>query len=291
MDKQDSLLIKNTFVIDSIQYVIPNKPPALHIINDYSYEESLNNNLKNNIYFKSSKLDEKGSDVNFPSQLIVNRPVVINEINRPGKSFDWFFISFFLLFFILSLIKFQSLKIFNLSLRGAVNKKYVSALSREGDFFKSRVLIFILLYTFLGLALILYTFISRFINLNFEPAKILLLLTAVAFLFLFKLLSFSITGVLFDMKALVSKYIQQIILIDFYIAVCLFPIAFVYNYYPFIEIAITGGILLTMLFIFRIVRGFLIFNAKFLVYENFLYFCTLEILPLLLSVKFVVNYV
>ena len=96
MNKHDSLDLKNTFIIDSLQYVIPNKPPALHIINDHTYEESLNNNLKNNIYLKSSKLDEKGSNVDFPSQIIVNRPVVINEINRPCKSFDWFFISFFL---------------------------------------------------------------------------------------------------------------------------------------------------------------------------------------------------
>lgn len=290
MNMHDSLILKNTFIIDSIQYVIPDNPPALHIINDHSYEEILNSNLKNNIYFKSLKLDEKGNDVDFPSQLIVNTPVIINEVNRPDKSFDWFFISFFLLFFILSLIKFQSLKIFNLSIRGAVNKKYASALSREGDFFKSRVLIFILLYTFFGLALILYAFASPFIDINFEPAKILLLLTGVGVLFLFKLLLLSFTGILFDVKALVSKYIQQIILIDFYIAICLFPIAFVYNYYPFLEIAIAAGLLLTMIFIFRIIKGFLIFNTKFWVYENFLYFCTLEILPLLLSVKFVVNY-
>lgn len=285
----DSLVLKNTFVIDSIQYVIPDKPPALHIINEQSYEESLNSNLKNNIYFKSLKRDENENEVDSQSQLIVNHQVIINEINRPYKSFDWFFVMFFLLFFLLSLIKLQSLKIFNLSIRGAVNKKYASALSREGNFFKSRVLIFILLYTFLGLALIIYAFASPFININIEPAKIILLLAGVSILFLLKLLLLSFTGLLFDIKALVTKYIQQIILIDFYIAVCLFPFAFVYNYYPFIEIAIAGGILLTIIFIYRIIRGFLIFNAKFLAYENFLYFCTLEILPLLLSVKYVVN--
>lgn len=281
---------KKTFIVDSTQYVIPGNPPALHIMNTQTYEESIIHTVKNNILFQPDKVDNDNDSVDLPFQYTTSKPLNITETFRTSQSFDWFFISFFSLFVILSLIKIQSHKTFNLSLRGAINKKYASALSREGDFFKSSTSILIFIYSCYGIALMLYAFTSSYMNIKVEPLKILLIFLLVTVYILCKLMLFSFTAVLFNIKPLVSRYIQQIILIDFYVAVFIFPLAFIYNYFPLKGIALFSIVVLSIIFIFRIIRGFLIFSAKFFIYENFLYFCTLEILPLLLSIKFSINY-
>jgi hypothetical protein len=284
----DSLNV-NTYFLDSNTILYGESVPFLKVMNKNSWSDNMKTQLKKNINFQVIQ-NQQLNDI-LPNHLIISyeKPSFTEIHKNHQKTFDWFFISFILLLVFLAIIKLQSQKIFSLSLKSMLNAKYASALSREGDFFKTRAFVFIIVYTCFGLGLLAYAFAGSYIPISFELLKIVFALISLTIILLIKVFFVYLTGILFNMKNLVAKYIQQIILMDYYIAVFLFPLAFVYHYFPWQEIIYISSIILIIVLLFRIIKGFLIFNAKFYFYENFLYFCTMEILPLLLVVKFLVN--
>lgn len=290
MYPSDSANVSNpTFYVDSLSSVPKECVPLLKLINTESYSEKIENQLKKNILFQPSYNQNQNNFL--PQHLIISyKPYShTNEAKIHEKSIDWFFLSFLVLFTMLAIIKLQSFRIFSLSLRSIISDKFTSALSREGDFFKTRSFIFILIYSCFGMSLITYAFLGNFSPSQMEWLKIVITALLFTLLFLLKIFLIYLTGQFFNIKPLVSKYIQQIILTDFYIAVFIFPLAFVYYYNPFLELLYIWGALMILILLYRIIKGFLIFSTKFYMYENFLYFCTVEILPILLLVKFFVN--
>ncbi|MDD3279988.1 MAG: DUF4271 domain-containing protein [Bacteroidales bacterium] len=283
MQIQDSLL-KKTFFVDRIEYILQDVSPSAHIANKVSWSSRLEKELKSNILFKQTHKDSLEEKQIFANQLIVQQKIVYNEVKLPEKSFDWFFVFFIVLFSLLALIKVLSLKSLH-------NKPYTIPLSIEKNFFKSGALLFIILYIGIGMGLIVYSFLGSLLLLKNELLKIILCIGGFTFLMLLKSMIYAFTGVLFNIKDKTQQYVQEIIVVNYYIAVFLFPIAFVYYYYPFKFLIYILFILWGLAYLYRIGLGFFIFKSKFYIYENILYFCTIEFLPILLGVKMSLNYI
>jgi len=263
----------------------------MEVINTQSWSEKIENKLKKNIFFQTDKNEYQNQTESLPQQFIISYKSTpyIKEEKFHTQSVDWFFMSFLFLFAVLAIVKLQSLRIFSLSLRSIISAKFASALSREGDFLKTRAFIFIILFSCLGIGIILYAFLGDYFQVSMEWLKIIYAILLFSFLFFIKFLVVYLTGILFNMKSLVLKYIQQVVLTDYYIAIFIFPLAFIYNYFPQIELFYVSAALLVLILLYRIIKGFFIFNTKFYMYEIFLYFCTIEILPLLLIVKYSID--
>lgn len=283
MQIQDSLL-KKTFFVDSIEYILQDVSPSAHIANKVSWNSRLEKELKSNILFKQTHKDYLEDEQIFPNQLIVQQKIVYNEVKLPEKSFDWFFVFFIVLFSLLALIKVLSLKSLH-------NKPYAIPLSIEKNFLKSVALLFIIVYIGMGMGLIVYSFLGSLLPLKNELLKIILCIGGFTFLMLLKSMIYAFTGVLFNIKDKTQQYVQDIIVVNYYIAVFLFPIAFVYYYYPFEFLIYILFVLWGLAYLYRIGLGFFIFKSKLYIYENILYFCTIEFLPILLGVKMSLNYI
>ncbi len=293
MNFSDSLKGNTFFYSDSLFENTTKPIPSIANINKISWSDNIEKNLKNNILYQH--FDKKSSikSDSLSNKFIISHSKTTNYIQgKKNEIFqiDYFFLFFILLLTILAIIKIQSQKIFSATIKSIINPKFSAILSREGNFFKSRAFIFILIYACFGLGLILYVFFGQYLPIINEGIKILYLVIGFSLLFLIKTLIIYAIGIFFNIKTLAIKYIHQIIFINYYIAIFIFPLAFIYNYFSYAIILYTTIILLCLLFIYRIVKGFLIFHTKFYAYEIFLYLCTIEILPLLLIVKFTINW-
>lgn len=278
----DSVNLKKTFFIDSLSYTMPNVSPAMHIVNNQTWSDNLESQLKTNILFKQDSIEQE-NDIS-ANQLIIQEKIVLNEIKLPVESFDWFFLWFIILLVMLALIKI-------LNFKNATNKPFAFLLSIENNSLKTSTLLFAFLYMCLGMGLILYSFLGSLLPIKSELLKISIFISSFSLLLLLKLIIYSFTGALFNVKEQTQKYIHNIIIINYYIAVFLFPFAFIYHYFPFEFLGYIVCVLWTLIYLYRIGQGFFIFKSKYYIYENFLYFCTIEILPLLLGIKITLNYI
>ncbi|MBP7102808.1 MAG: DUF4271 domain-containing protein [Bacteroidales bacterium] len=267
-----------------MEYTLQDVSPSAHIINKKSWSSRLEEELKSNILFKQTQKDSLEGEQIYPSQLIVQQKIDYNEGKLLEKQFDWFFIFFILLFSLLALIKV-------LSLKSLYNKFYSIPLSIENNFFNSGALLFIIMYIGIGMGLILYSFLGYLLPIKNELLKILFFIGGFSSWMLLKSMIYIFSGVLFKIKDQTQQYFQNIIVINYYIIVFLFPIALIYHYYPFDFLIYLFFILWGLAHLYRIGLGFFIFKSKFYIYENFLYFCTIEFLPLLLGMKISLNYV
>lgn len=267
--------------------------PLLNAINEQSWDDKIEKQLKENIFFDYSIKKENNTNTDsLASTLFVShQPISVQrEEMAREKTTDWFFLSFLFVLAVLATVKLQSIRVFSLSLKSIVNPKFSAALAREGDFFKTRSFIFILLFLCLGMGVLLYAFFGTYFPIESEILKIMYAVLLFSLFFFLKVAIIYFSGILLKMKPVTLRYIQQFILADNCVTVFVLPFAFTYYYYPTnVLLYISGGLLLLIL-LYKIIRGFFLFKTNFYLYENFLYFCTIEILPILLVVKYAINH-
>lgn len=268
------------------------KIPLLEAINEQSWDDKIEKQLKESLFFKHSVKVENDVDTDSSSFFISHQSTFIkNEEIVREKTVDWFFLSFLLLLTLLSMVKLQSIKVFSFSLKSIVNTKFSAALSREGNFFRTRSFIFILLFLCLGIGVLLYAFFGTYFPIESQILKITYAVLLFSLFFFTKIFIISFTGVLLKMKTITIEYIQQLVLANYYMAVFILPFAFAYHYFPAcVHLLYISGGLFFLIFLYKIIKGFFLFKSNFYLYENFLYFCTIEILPILLVVKYAISY-
>lgn len=292
MNFPDSIKENKVFYADSLSAQALKSIPSIDRINTTSWGDNIEKELKNAILYPFVEKEDTIETDSLSNSFIVSYDkshTPVQEKKNTSFQVDYFFIFFIFLLIALAMLKLQSKKTFSSIIKSVFNAKYSSALSREGDFFKSRAFICVVIYSFLSLGLILYSFFGDYLPVINEGLKILYLILGVSLLYLIKILTTHLLGVFFDIKILIIKYIHQILFANYYIGIFIFPLAFIYHYFPYAVILYLALLLLCLLFIHKIIKGFFIFRPKFQTYEIFLYFCTIEILPILLIAKFLSN--
>jgi hypothetical protein len=232
-----------------------------------------------------------------PKNIITLKPNTVSFL--PGKeriesNLDWFTITIVFSLFVFSLIKVTYQKFIVQIVTSIIDYQVAMRLYRERNVLFRNVSF--------GLHFVFYANIGLFINYlvdyyNLTPlfqnnfVNILFYCTTVLFIYNIKSLTSKILGYIFLVQDNFSQYIHNVNLYNKNIGLFLFPIIIIYpftldKFKPFVIYA--GLLLLLIMFLLRSYRSAQIIMRKGIsLFYLILYLCAVEILPVLLLVKYV----
>jgi len=212
----------------------------------------------------------------------------ILAIEKPGT--DWVTGIFLICLILFAWVQASYPKRFQQMFRAAIQPYYVNQLEREGNLFAERIT--------LGLGFIFYSIVSVFsyqlmkefgmtdIGLNYYLVLGLLMAGFLLYDLIKNAMIYSL-GVVFDTLEVARQYQLNALIFNHVMGVMLLPIVIVSFYWGRTESLVLGGLVVTLVFAYRLFRGMLIgaSNKGYGLLYLFIYLCTLEILPLLLIYK------
>ncbi len=217
-------------------------------------------------------------------------PIHTGPLSIDHQSFDWITLVFIACLFVLAWIQTSQSKRLSQIFHAVFLPHYVNQLEREGNLFKERIS--------LGLGFIYYSISSIFVFLIVREYSIVppgwsnMAFTGIIFAGLFffqnlKSAAVNFSGIIFDTREIARLYHLNTLIFNNMIGLVLFPLVVIATYWSSSIVIITGIILVLLLLIYRLFRGFLtgMDNKSYNLFYLFLYLCTLEILPLLLLYK------
>ncbi len=220
------------------------------------------------------------------------KPVLINPqpIIRPQN--DWQVGVLIFCFFVISYIRISRKKFFKNLMQGLISRPMFRQMMREGFLFSTGIFFPMMLVVVLTYAIFIYQLIAYFnptplIN-AITPLRLFLYLFISVFVLLSaKTLLVRGSGILFKTNELTDEYLTNSYFFHILTAIALLPIL-LFTVFDETSILTYISILFTaLLFIYRILRGILISleMQKYSQYQNLLYLCTLEILPIFIIIK------
>ncbi len=217
-------------------------------------------------------------------------PVHSGPLSIAHQSVDWITLVFIACLFILAWIQTSFSKRLGQIFHAVFQAHHLNQLEREGNLLKERITI--------GLGFIYYSISSIFVFLIVReygivpPGMSNMAFTGLIFAGLLsyqfaKSAIINVTGIIFDTREIARSYQLNTLIFNIMIGFVLLPLALIATYWSSPIVIITGIILVLLLLIYRLFRGFLtgMVNKSYNLFYLFLYLCTLEILPLLLLYK------
>jgi hypothetical protein len=179
--------------------------------------------------------------------------------------------------------------------RAPFSKRFINQLTRDGNLFKERVSVSLGIVYFLTISLFLYEFNEQILNISFPLFHGMALYWVIALFILalmtLKVLLVPVLGRVFKTRETTYNYLLNMLIFALISApVMLVVLVFIlYLKLPFLLYSYL--VVFILLFLFRFVRGFFIGIAltKFSYLFLFVYLCSLEILPLLVIAKILLN--
>jgi hypothetical protein len=268
-----------------------------------SYEDSLWNVLQTSLYINPPTL--KQEETHFIMQQ-TTKPFEDLSYSRSG--FDWFFVISLVFLSLLVIVRLRSPKIFSTSYDSLQKGKLTDG-SYANQSSSSKQLAFLLpICSWIGISLILYIFMFFCVQNNYLDIPQFDKNFILKFSFVFTVIYFSIRfvllkamSVLFDIKNTVLEYQHLLGYVDFVLVILSFPFVFIYTYYGIPpsyseEYPLLKNISLILIFLifivlnaYKVIKGWGVFRRDFRLHEYFLYLCTIEILPLLVFLKFSID--
>ena len=201
---------------------------------------------------------------------------------------DWFFIISLLFVVLLAVIKLNFYKPFTSSYRELVRGNSTSR-AYNNEISQTRFpFLLLIVCTCIVFSLAFYVIFNPLSERENTLIFLSTFIMVMCFLFIRFFLLRSV-GLLFNMKNVISEWENLTSMFNFIASVFCFPFIFIAYYYSFLWLLTAPLIIFCVLFLIRFARGWIIFRKSLKIYEYFLYLCTIEILPLLLLLKFVTN--
>lgn len=266
-----------------------------------SYQDSLWNTLQTNLYIGIPP--EQNEETHF---FVQQQAEPFKDLSYQVSGFDWFFIISLLFFSLLAIIRLQSTKLFATSYDAILKGKFADSNYDNSSSKRWSFLLFIC--SWIGLSFIFYILMFFCVKNNYfhllQTDKNFILKFSFVFIavyFVVRFILLKLISVLFNMENIVSEYQYLLSRVDFILGILSFPLIFVYAYYGIFSFyGETYPLLISILFIFillifivliihKTIKGWGIFRKKFRLHEYFLYLCTIEILPLLVFLKFAMS--
>lgn len=204
------------------------------------------------------------------------------------QQWDWFFIISLLFLSLLAIIRLRFYKSFSLSYRELI-KGSSGSRAYNNDVLPTRFPFSLLVVsTCIVFSLAFYVLFYQ----SFKQENILLFLWIFLMVMAFLILRFFLlkwVGLLFNIKNSISEWLELTVMLSFISAVLCFPFVFIAYYYSFLSLLVVSLIIFIVVFLIEFAGGWTIFKKSLRIYEYFLYLCTIEILPLLIFLKFITN--
>ena len=221
----------------------------------------------------------------------------IQPIIKPVESKDWslaIILGILILFGIINTLYNKRLR---LLFNAVTNIRYVNQIIREENALSQRASIFLSILFILSFTLFAFK-LHNYYQFNLIPKSgflgyIMLLGYIVVFYFL-KIILHRVLGVIFKIEKEINEYIFNLFLFNQFIGLAFIPIIVCLLFYPMSSpgnIYSLGLCLLAVSFSYRTARGIRVVGGNSGVVKSYLfvYLCTLEILPLLVLVKVLIN--
>ena len=215
-----------------------------------------------------------------PAQIFENNP-------RLMCGFDWFFMISLLFLLLLAVIKLnfaKTTKALKKTMRG--NYK-INIFGNESAHINFPLFPFILCICIV-FSLAFYSFFYQSHE-NIDDIFFLKSFIVIMGFIIGRFVLVKFVGLLFKIKNIISEFEQITTIMIFLATILCFPFIFIAYYYDFPLFLTLALLIFALIFLYRIGQGWIIFRKRMKIYEYFLYFCTIEILPLLVFFKLVTN--
>lgn len=128
-------------------------------------------------------------------------------------------------------------------------------------------------------------------SIDFSFVSFLILIGIIFSVYLIKITSHKLIGIIFDLQQQINEYVYAILLSKQIVGICFLPIVIFISYgeESFLNgIIYSGFVVLILVYIFRVGKGaFSLLRREITPFYLILYLCTLEVLPLLLGIKLI----
>ncbi|MCD4790248.1 MAG: DUF4271 domain-containing protein [Bacteroidales bacterium] len=174
--------------------------------------------------------------------------------------------------------------------------RYLNQLSRDGNIFKERIAIPLLIIYLVSFSLLIYLFFTLILESTYQNMYGLKLFSGIMLFILLawfiKNLVLNFIGNVFNNYLIVTEYILTNFIFNMITGLVLLPFIIVSVYMPSQEMIYAGAILWVLVFIYRLIRELItgLSYTKFSLFNRILYLCIFEIIPLLAITKLVMNY-
>jgi hypothetical protein len=206
---------------------------------------------------------------------------------------DWILGLIILCFVIQAWIQFFYRKRLQQVIFSPFSKRFMNQLVREGNLFNERLSVALGVIYFIGMALLIFEANDLILGGHTPPylngfSFYLLILLVVILYWLVKVMIISILGVVFQTSATTRMYLLNVLVLNTITGLLLLPLLVFVIYLKSIFFLYISLTLFTVSFAFLLIRGFLIGLSltKFSYIFLFVYLCSLEILPLIILIKF-----
>jgi hypothetical protein len=208
---------------------------------------------------------------------------------RPSYGFDWGFIASLTFLLLLAFIKVIFLRTSKMSSYRMLMRKTYNKTNYTQEAVHPYFSAFpFMICSWIVFSLILYTFTHQLFEHN-RTIILFLVFGSILTLFVIRFFLFKFVELLFGIKTMIAEFRYLTKKINFFIAFFTFPFVFVNYYYPHLFLITPIILIFAALSLYRIFLGWSSLKQNFQVYEYFLYLCTIEILPLLILLKFISN--
>ena len=177
-----------------------------------------------------------------------------------------------------------------------VGARYLNQLSRDGNIFRERIAIPLLIIYFVSFSLLIYLIFTEVLEKTIPNISELELFSSIMLIiilsFFIKNVVITFIGNVFRNYIILSEYILTNFIFNLTIGLLLIPVLIFSVYMHSKEMVYTGLILWILVFIYRIIRELFIGLSyrNFSLFNRILYLCTLEIVPLLVLTKLAMSY-
>lgn len=223
-----------------------------------------------------------------------SRPIPENQW-RPAGTPDWMTALVLFCFILLAWNHVFNPKRLVQVLKAPFSRRFVNQLVREGNLFTERISFTLGIVYLLSFALFLFLIYQHFFPpWNQQENGLLLFGFLVLFLILFnalKITAINLLGNIFKTRETTYFYLLNLLVFAIITGIVLLIALVALLYTGETAVLRVSLVLVALLFLFRFLRGFLIGMTltKFSYLLLFVYLCSLEILPLLVLVKVLVN--
>lgn len=208
---------------------------------------------------------------------------------------EWMFFPLLICFVFATIITFKNNKRISQLFKAFLVPHFTNQLIREGNIMREFFIYPLLLTYFISISFLISTGLQHFLHFDIIFSQSLLISLFVFLFFIFKLVLINIIGWVFQTSRETFEYLTNYMIFSIVAGVFLFPSVFFLIYSsPFISeiLVYIIMIILAIIFAYRTIRGLLIglSSERYSLYYLFLYLCTVEILPLCISVKLLINF-
>ena len=205
---------------------------------------------------------------------------------------DWNLVIIIISVSVIAWIRYFYGKRFNHLLLAPFSKRFQNQLLREGDLFSERLSLATGFTYFISMALLIFQVHILLFNgkipLPFNGLTFYLAIMALLIIYWFcKIMMMHFLGSVFKTRTTTREYLTNILILNTITTLLILPALVLIIYLKSVLFVYIALIIISLLFLFRIVKGFLtgLSLTKFSYVFLFVYLCSLEIVPAILVVK------